>query len=74
MVVKAIFKDGALHPVEPISLQEGAEVEFEILRPRAFDPAVAIELVERAAAMPPGDTIRFDPADHDTEIYEADPD
>jgi len=74
MVVKAIVKDGAFHPAGPIPFQEGAEVEIEIVSPRTFDPVVAIELAERAAALPPGDTHSFDPADHDAEIYKADRD
>ena len=72
--IKAVFERGVFRPVEPVALEEGADVEISYERARELKPPQPlVAAIEEIAQMPlEGPDGGFSGADHDDVLYGKD--
>lgn len=74
ITIRAVYKNGAIHPVEPLALADGASIDVTIEAVSSdlptLDPVGIARLMAEIAALPlEGDDTPFSGEDHDEVLY-----
>lgn len=74
ITIRAVYKDGAIHPLEPLALEDGASIDVTIEATGAdvptLDPLTIAQLMAEIAALPlEGDETPFSGEGHDEILY-----
>ncbi|MCY7274550.1 MAG: antitoxin family protein [Phormidesmis sp. CAN_BIN44] len=71
ITVQAVYKDGVLRLIQPISLAEGTQVEVVVMtRESKFEKTTPAEILSSIAALPlQGNGDEFSGKEHDRVLY-----